>query len=431
MNLYPYQNRGVQTIRQNFKDGQTKTILVAPTGSGKTVIFSFMALSAANKGLKVLILANRRKLVKQAEIQHQNITVVTVQSKKFDLNNFDLMIIDECHFTDFDNYVEAFNGYVVGFTATPIRTNKQRCLSTIYNSMVDLIQVQELIDQGFLAAPICFGKKLDLSKVLSSGGDFDGDSLAQLYKSVNIYDHAINEYKRLANNKKAIVFAPNRESGKEITQLFINEGYQAFYVDYKIKEVDEITKQFEATESGILVNYALYTTGYDHKPIEVVMLLRATKSLSTFMQMVGRGSRITENKKTFYLLDFGNNILRHGLWQQHREWTITKQKSKDKLGLAPVKICPKCGFMNNPTAKICEVCKTKLPEPKKKKVKYSDLLEQLEQVDKVLSKEVISTLRMAKNKGYKLGWVMHKLDDTQKIEFCKYMGYDRRFSERF
>src|SRR5574343_1252721 len=106
MNLYPYQNRVVQTIRQNFKDGQTKTILVAPTGSGKTVIFSFMALSAANKGLKVLILANRRKLVKQAEIQHQNITVVTVQSKKFDLNNFDLMIIDEINVTNFYNYFE-------------------------------------------------------------------------------------------------------------------------------------------------------------------------------------------------------------------------------------------------------------------------------------------------------------------------------------
>jgi superfamily II DNA or RNA helicase len=325
--------------------------------------------------------------------------------------------------------VKSFNGYVIGCTATPVRTGKQTALSEIYDTIVNEVQVGDLIKEGYLSTPYSYGIKIDLSKIGMKGGDYDGESLAKYYGENGFIEQVLSNYRRLADGEKTIIFAPNTDTGKQLKELFILSGYNAFYVDSYMNDVEEVTKAFESTENGILINYQLYTTGYDHKPIQCVILFRATNSITTFMQMVGRGSRITQTKKTFKILDFGNNFLNHGFWQSDREWSLEKKKGREKLGLAPVKICPKCAFLNSPTATICEICKTVLPKPKKKKVKFSEIT--LELIENNLSKGVVDKVKICKQKGYKMQWLMYKLTDEERIEFSKYMGYDRAFAERF
>ena len=152
----------------------------------------------------------------------------------------------------------------------------------------------------------------------TKGGDFDPDSLADIYSRSQIYKGVVTNYKRWANDSKAIVFAPNLRSAEEVLQEFRSEGLPALALSglAGLQERRNALKWYKETAGAILINVGLFTTGFDEPSIETVILYRATKSLPLFLQMVGRGSRTCEGKTEFKVLDFGNNLYRFGMWDE-------------------------------------------------------------------------------------------------------------------
>lgn len=460
INLYEYQQRIIQKLRQFMASGLYRLIMCAPTGSGKTVMFSFMVSRALVKDRKCLILTHRTELLTQAggtlgkfdlkatpvnpknnklDFSKQLYVAMTktvlsrINSGKFIeqykkwLDSFDLIIIDESHLSDFNSLMPYINPktFVIGATATPERKGNQVCLSEFYQELVNEISISELIELGFLATPHSFGVSIDLSGVKTKAGDYDNDMVGELYEKIQLYHGVFENYNRLTPNKKAIIFAPNVKASKKLVETGVNLGLPIKHIDGKTpeKERKEILQWFKTTSNALLSNVGILTAGFDEVTIEVVILYRATKSLPLFLQMVGRGSRVNDNKKEFYILDFGNNIQRHGFWEDDREWTL-KKKVKQK-GVAPVKDC-KCGALLRLNLKECPYCGYVFPPPKQKET-IEILLEKLKKEDIELYKQYQKFIRLenkAKEKGYKNGWIFFQLKTIKDFtDYEKYKGY--------
>jgi superfamily II DNA or RNA helicase len=425
--------------------------MCAPTGSGKTVMFSFMASEAIKRGNKVLILTDRIELYQQANstLKKQGLNpkdindlaggvhVFMIQTllrryQKTEVKEYfktlDLIIIDEAHKTIFDKLFNntAASTRIIGATATPFRKGAQAGLDSFYHKIVDKVSVKNLVDLGHLAKCTTYGFKVDLSGVTMKKGDYNEGELAQLFSSTQLFKGVFSNYKRLCYGEKTLIFAPNREASEELVKEFVAKGVAARHVDCYMSKTEraEVLQWFKITPSAVLSNYGILTTGFDETTIKAVILYRATKSLVLFLQMVGRGSRI-KPENSFKLLDFGNNITTHGFWQDPREWQL--EKKKRKLGAAAIKECPKCNAMLNANAKICTECGYKYPEPKKKVDKNAVNLELLEPNQKHIGK----LINYAISKGYKAGWVVHQLKTKKELEdYAKIKGFKNGWAYR-
>jgi superfamily II DNA or RNA helicase len=170
--------------------------------------------------------------------------------------------------------------------------------------------------------------------------------------------------------------------------------------------------------------------GFDEPNIEVIILYRATKSISLFLQMCGRGSRVTESKKDFTILDFGNNVKRHGFWEQERQWHLKKKKKKE--GLAPVKDCPDCGAIIPTRLMECPECKHIFE--KSQKEEEAELIVQLSKLNYQQIKDEVKTAdfkkleQIALAKGYKKTWIYYHLKtESDLINYAKYKGYHQNW----
>lgn len=368
-------------------------ILCAPTGAGKTVMFSAIAQGAMQKGKRVMILTDRGELLWQAggalnnlaivpelitaETNHLNTTqrifvamIETIYRRlnqvdyRMLLESVDLFIFDECHKRTFDKLLPYLpdGALILGATATPWREGKGTSLKEIYSAMVEAATIPSLIHDGYLAKPSYYSVPIDLSEVKTKGGDYDPDSLADMYSRSLIYKGVVSNYKRWANESKAIVFAPNLRSSAEVLQEFTSAGVPALALDGSAGLVERrnALKWYKETPGAVLINVGLFTTGFDEPSIETVILYRATKSLPLFLQMVGRGSRTTKEKKDFKVLDFGNNLYRFGMWDEDRDWSKTR---KEKRGGLPVyKNCPSCDAFLYASIRECPYCGHYMPK---------------------------------------------------------------------
>jgi superfamily II DNA or RNA helicase len=183
-----------------------------------------------------------------------------------------------------------------------------------------------------------------------------------MYSRSQIYKGVVTNYKRWANESKAIVFAPNLRSAAEVLREFESEGLTALSLDGSAGLVERrnALKWYKETPSAILINVGLFTTGFDEPSIETVILYRATKSLPLFLQMIGRGSRTCEGKTEFKVLDFGNNLYRFGMWDEDRDWS--KPPKKPKNGLPVYKNCPSCDAFLYASARVCSHCGQVIPK---------------------------------------------------------------------
>ena len=368
-------------------------ILCAPTGAGKTVMFSAIAEGAIKKGKRVIILTDRGELLWQAggalnnlaivpelitaETQNLNLTqrifvgmIETLYRRreqrqyKMLLESVDLFIFDECHKRTFDKLLTYLpdSALILGATATPWREGKGTTLSDVYTAMVEASTIPSLIHEGYLAKPSYYSVPIDLSEVKTKGGDYDADSLAEMYSRSQIYKGVVTNYNRWAKGSKAILFAPNLASAEEVLQEFKSAGLPALSLSGAagLQERRNALKWYKETAGAILVNVGLFTTGFDEPSIETVILYRATKSLPLFLQMVGRGSRTCEGKTSFRVLDFGNNLYRFGMWDEERDWTKPPKKPRD--GVAVYKNCPKCDAFIYASARICNYCGGEIPK---------------------------------------------------------------------
>lgn len=452
--LRPYQDKTVNSLRKKMANGFKRLIMCCSTGGGKTVMFSYMISKAIEKNKRCLILTHRTELLTQAGGTLEQFglkpNIVNPKQKKLEeqhnlyvamtktvlsrinkpeyinwLQSFDLIIIDEAHLQDFNSlfaYVNE-NSFVIGATATPERKGNQESLDSFYQEIVSEITITELIELGFLAKPNSFGVNIDLSKIKTKAGDYDLEMLGDYYNETKLYNGVYDNYIRIAKNKKAIIFSPNIKASIKLVEELEKKGLPIKHIDGSSKDRKEIIDWFKNTPNALLSNVGILTAGFDEASVEVVILYRATKSLPLFLQMVGRGSRTTENKKEFIILDFGNNIQRHGFWEDEREWSLKKKEKKK--GLAPVKDC-KCGAILRLNIRVCPYCENEFPPPKAKET-IEVILEKLKKEDIELYKQYQKFIKLekkAEEKGFKKGWVLYQLKTIKDFEdYEKYKNY--------
>lgn len=467
INLYPYQAKAVYQLREAIKGGANRVGLFAPTGAGKTVMFSYLTSRIIANGKRVLILTHRSELLTQAggtltkfglspihikpsyrpKTLRGNLYVAMTQTlvRRFKkplydqwlANDVDVVIVDECHRCDFNTILSSLPDHVIviGVTATPHREKNQPALSDFYQDMVEVAQVQELIALGKLAKPISYGVSIDLTGVKSKGNDYDTNEVGKRMDEVQLYHGVYENYMKYTPNQKAIVFSSSIESSKTLVDSLCKKGLPAKHLDgsTNAKERREILKWFASTPNAILSNMGILTAGFDEPTIEVVILYRATKSLPLFLQMVGRGSRTHRGKDSFTILDFGNNIATHGFWEQDRVWSLEKPKRKrNGLGVAPIKECPSCSAYLAAQAKECEYCghvfpPTKEQEQKRvvaelKRLTYSEI----QKAAAGASFEELEQLAAAK--GYSKNWIFYQLKTKEQLQdYAKFKNYSHKW----
>jgi len=245
--LRPYQTKAIDLMRTSIATGKKRIILCAPTGSGKTVMFTYMVARALERGKQAIIFTDRIELLKQSngslDLFGIKPTLIEASKSRLDvsgncfiamaqtfsrrkdaieytdlLNRMDLVIIDEAHKQTFNPLLPYINpnAVVIGATATPLRRGNQECLSKFYQALHNPVQVQELIDQGFLASPLTYGMTMDLSGIRMKGNDYDTEQMASVYSKRKVFDGVVQNYGRHCRGKKAILFASNIASSKEV-----------------------------------------------------------------------------------------------------------------------------------------------------------------------------------------------------------------------
>lgn len=389
MNLRPYQYDLVTQTAQAFRDNQ-RVILCAPTGSGKTVMFSEIVRRSAEKFTQVLVLTDRIELFKQtfSALSVRGIPVQTISADN-DHRNFNpnalvtvgmvetvkrrflfgykpqLIICDEAHKGNFTKVLaEIFPDVkVIGATATPIGKH----LPKLYTKIVQTVDIPELIRDGFLSPCRAFQMQDDFSDLDVKAGEYTEASQFGHFNKRHLYAGVVQEYQTKTPGKKCIVFNVNIEHAIEMTAQFRSAGIVSECITSRTpkEERNRILKAFSDGLFPVLNNCGILTTGYDEPSIEVVIMNRKTKSLPLWLQCCGRGSRILPGKTHFTVLDFGMNHDEHGLWAEPRTWSlIEKKKRKKGVDASPVKNCPGCSAMLSAKARKCEYCghEFELPE---------------------------------------------------------------------
>lgn len=433
--LRDYQNTALQEIEAS----KHKNIcLTLPTGSGKTYTFCALAKRFFIWELKkTLILVHREELMNQAqkslgekcfriEKGVKNIPnnfdyyvgmVETVARRLTKLPDFGLVIIDECHIGNFKKlpFFKDPNIKVVGVTATPLGAKP---LNQEYNTLIEVTTIKRLISDKHLldcdsyafASSLVTQQKFKVSK-----GEFDEKEMMDFYSSEKMIKNVINAYWDYAKGSKTIIFNVNLAHNEAVYQALVDEGLNVLKIDGTTpkKERAEIIHRFKTENDAIICNVGVLTAGFDEPSIKVVILNRATKSMPLYLQMVGRGSRLYENKNKFLLLDLGKNVERHGMYDDYRDWqTYFTQGSKpdSKGGASPTKECPECGFLQHTTALECKGCgysfqDAKDAQEKEEKEKKLYLIIKENPLE-IKTDEII---KVAKERGYKEWQVLHKI----------------------
>ena len=344
MKLRPYQEEARTAIQDEWKSGIKNTLLVLPTGTGKTIVFSKVIEDRVKQGERVLVLAHRGELLDQAADKLEQATglkcatekaeqtalgswyrvvVGSVQTmmrdkrlEQFDKDFFDTIIVDEAHRTIADSYLRVLNYFedakVLGVTATPDRGDMKN-LGSFYESLAYEYSLPQAIKEGFLCPikALTIPLKLDLSNVGQSAGDF---AVGELGSALDPYLESIaDEMVKNASDRKTVVFLPLVKTSQKFTEILNQKGFRAAEINGESTDRQEILEDFENDKYNVLCNSMLLTEGWDCPSVDCIVVLRPTRVRSLYSQMVGRGTRLFEGKTELLLLDFLWHTDRHEL----------------------------------------------------------------------------------------------------------------------
>ncbi len=354
--LYGYQLEDLNTIFKYLNDSPDDINLLyqLPTGGGKTVVFSEIARRFINeRKKKVVVLTHRIELgiqtskmlkgfgvknkvinsdVKELIDQDNYMCFVAMvetlnnrlQEEKVEINNIGLVIIDEAHYNSFRKLFKYFkNSIILGVTATPLSSNIKLPMKDNYNKLIIGESIQSLIEKNFLAKAEVYNRDVSLKTLkLGVGGDYTVKSSDELYGNFSMLSKLVSAYEDIAKGTKTLIFNNGIHTSKYVYETFKKAGYNIRHLDNKntAAERKDILKWFSQTPSAILTSVSILTTGFDEPTVETIILNRATKSLTLYFQMIGRGSRVLPNKDKFTVLDMGNNVARFGMWDAPIDW---------------------------------------------------------------------------------------------------------------
>lgn len=382
--LRDYQRNGANELYTKLKTNDSVLFQLA-TGGGKTFIFSFfIKYWIGTNDKNVLILVHRDELVNQTisslaklgveaeKINAKNKTpqhncriyVAMVQTlsgrlkkdSKY-LKNIGLMVVDECHRNDFNKVMNHYEGIKkIGFSATPISSQKSTPLKNMYDDIVCCAGINDLIKEGNLTQNKTYViKGIEKSKFKKDNkGEYSHSSMMEQFNLPKMIQNTIAAYEKKCNGKKTIIFNVGCEHSIAVCDAFIEKGYNCKYLDGNSKDREEILTWFKENDDAILCNIDILTTGFDEPSVMNVIVNRSTTSLPLWLQMTGRGGRLFPGKGYFNIIDLGGNVQTHGDWSEKRNWNHLFFNPKKKgEGVAPVKECPECGYINHLSAKVC------------------------------------------------------------------------------
>jgi len=460
--LRDYQKKLVNEIQTEISRGNTRVMCSAPTGAGKTIIFSFIAHKSQELNRRVLVLTHRKELLTQsggtfsnfeidaysltAETQvipRGNIVVGMVETLYRRLENkegyidfiesMDLIIIDEAHIGQFDKLFKYFTKtrVVLGFSATPYRRNPQTPLSTFYNTMVQGPDIKSLIKNEYLSQAHVFGQRIDLSNVGLRTGEYKAEDLEAEFQAQNLYKSLVIQHQKIVPHEKTLVFTPTVASAIEVADRFNKAGVPSAFVHAETPKTERrlIFDDYKKGKIMLLANQGITTLGFDEPTIRVIAIFRATRSLTLYLQMIGRGSRVINgSKKSFVILDFGNNTSRFGFYDDDREWSLENDTTNFKRETTMTKICPDCSAVVPLGTIYCECGYVWT------KQRHEQLVEEISVELIPLNGFAIQEYALGKSfeelqaiqeiKGYKKHWISHQLQSLEDLRmFGEWMGY--------
>ena len=408
--LRPYQVRGRNLIAASIKTGHRKILVVAPTGSGKTVVFAGLAAGhlAKRPDGRVLVLVHRAELIRQTVAKLRDagvdrvsaiapgfavdaearVTVASVQTllQREELPAASFVIVDEAHHhvaAEWGRVAAHYSAaFVLGFTATPMRADGTP-MGDLFEDLVVLARVRELMDLGHLC---------------------ECDVIAPPRRTRDLSDDPIVAYSKHAPGRPAFVFAASVADAHALAARFAAAGYSAACVEGATDPAEraDAIARFTSGELTILVNVFCLTEGVDVPRAEICILARGCTSVAAYMQMIGRVLRPYPGKERALLIDLRGAVHDHGLPDEHRVFSLDGKAISG--GEAPVKSCPACSHVCPISIMTCPNCGHEFA---------SDREEDREDLIKITPAErersfFIGLLRQASDRGYKPGWVAHR-----------------------
>ena len=397
MLLRPYQEVAVSDACKAL-DKHNNTLVVAPTGAGKTIMLSALVGKRHKKGKRVLVLQHRDELVSQNKEKFERVnplistsivngtvkhwegdavfSMVQTMSRDRNLRDrplFDMVVIDEGHHAAAPTYTKVIdavlkdneNAEIVGFTATPNRGDGKG-LRGVFNNCAHQIELATLIREGFLVRPksyvIDLGVGDQLDRVTKRGKEYDMEEVAAIMDRSVINERIVDEWKDKAGNRKTVVFCSTVLHAEHVCEAFLRAGIRADFVTGETPKEDraEMLHDLEFGDLQVVVNVMVLTEGFDAPPVSCVVLTRPCSQKGTMVQMIGRGLRIVDPeiypdtiKTNCIVMDFGTSIITHGALD---ETANLDGSEKNAGGDAPTKVCPECESEVASNTRICPIC---------------------------------------------------------------------------
>ncbi|MEN1786158.1 MAG: DEAD/DEAH box helicase [Bacteroidota bacterium] len=354
--LYDYQQEDLEKIFKEMAEMPegSNMLYQLPTGGGKTVVFSEITrryIQTTKK--KVVVLTHRIELsqqtskmlhgfgvtnkiinssVKELHDQDEFMCFVAMvetlnnrlQEEKVNINNIGLVIIDEAHYNSFRKLFKYFEkANILGVTATPLSSNIKLPMKDNYVKLIVGKSIKSLIERGYLAKANLYNFDVSLRGLkLGMHGDYTVKSSDELYGNHSMLSKLVTAYQEVAKDTKTLIFNNGINTSYYVYETFKKAGYDIRHLDNRntAQERRDILEWFSNTPKAILTSVSILTTGFDEPSVESIILNRATRSLTLYFQMIGRGSRVLPHKDKFNVIDLGNNIARFGPWDDPLDW---------------------------------------------------------------------------------------------------------------
>jgi superfamily II DNA or RNA helicase len=458
MELRPYQVEAIERVRSAIRAGHRRVCLVAPTGSGKTVIAAHIVDSAVARGGSVLFLAHRRELVGQTcdklgaiGVRHgvimaddrradpgAPVQVASVQTLvRRTLPSATVLIVDECHHTRAKTWASIVDAYpstpLVGLTATPWRGDGKG-LASAFDASVVVSTPAKLVEAGWLVPVDGFSYDAPRIDARMRGGDFASDDLdtwADSAPAKIVLGHIVPRWQQTAGGLRTVAFAVNIRHSRSIVAAFTDAGVAAEHLDGSTPkgERDAILSRLHSGETTVVGNCNVLTEGWDEPALGCIVMARPTASLGLYLQMVGRGRRPSPGKALIRLHDHAGNAMRHGDPDAPQDYDLTADLVRDaKRKGKPADrhaTCGKCFHVYPRTAEYCPSCAaenpSQIPLPEVREAREVALRDAKQHRIETWAAGASTEERRAKfdawsnqaaDRGYKAGWAAYRFKTT-------------------
>tara|TARA_R110001606_G_scaffold52881_2_gene130832 strand:+ start:329 stop:2026 length:1698 start_codon:yes stop_codon:yes gene_type:complete len=398
MLLRPYQEVAVSDACKAL-DKHKNTLVVAPTGAGKTIMLSALVGQRHSKGRRILVIQHRDELVSQNKQKFEKVnpyittsivngtvkhwdgeaifSMVQTMSRDRNLRDrpvFDMVVIDEGHHAAADTYRKVIDAVrmdneqaeIVGFTATPNRGDGKG-LREVFSNCAHQIEMATLIREGFLVRPTSYvvdlGLNDQLDNVTRRGKEYDMEEVAAIMDRRVINERIVEEWKEKAGDRKTVVFCSTVLHAEHVCEAFLRAGIKSDFVtgDTPKEKRAEMLHDLEFGDMQVIVNVMVLTEGFDAPPVSCVVLTRPCSQKGTMVQMIGRGLRIVDPeiypntiKTDCVVMDFGTSIITHGALDETANLDGSNREGEE--GEGPTKVCPECDSEVSANTRTCPFC---------------------------------------------------------------------------